>query len=69
MLPEDSELGSSALGRTTGSDEPTTEDGIDLGGDNADATSDGGPDLAEGMEPALKDAATAQAWADGESAG
>jgi hypothetical protein len=70
MLPEDPELGSSVLGRTTGSDEPTTEDGVDLdGGDNADATSDGGPDLPEGVEPALKDAATAQVWADGESAG
>ena len=70
MLAEDPELGSSVLGRTTGSDEPTTEDGIDMdGGDNADAISDGGPDLPEGVEPALKDAATAQAWADGESAG
>jgi hypothetical protein len=69
MLPEDPELGSSVLGRTTGSDEPTTEDGIDLeGGDNADATSDGGPDLPEGVEPDLKDAATSQPWADGESA-
>jgi len=70
MLTEDPELGSAVLGRTTGSDEPTTEDGIDLGGgDNADATSDGGPDLPEGAEPALKDAATAQVWASGESAG
>jgi hypothetical protein len=69
MLPEDPELGSSVLGRTTGSDEPTTEDGIDLeGGDDADATSDGGPDLPEGVEPDLKDAATSQPWADGESA-
>ncbi len=70
MLPEDPELGSSVLGRTTGSDEPATEDGIDLsGGDNADATSDGGPELPEGVEPDLKDAATAQPWADVESAG
>jgi hypothetical protein len=69
LLPEDPELGSSVLGRTTGSDEPATEDGIDLdGGDNADATSDGGPDLPEGVEPALKDAGTAQSWAGGESA-
>jgi hypothetical protein len=69
MLSEDPELGSSVLGRTTGSDEPTTEDGIDPGGgDNADATSDGGPDLPEGAEPALKDAATAQARPDAESA-
>jgi hypothetical protein len=70
MLPEDPELGSAVLGRTTGSDEPTTEDGIDpAGGDNADATSDGGPDLPEGVEPDLKDAATAQPWADAEPAG
>jgi hypothetical protein len=65
MLAEDPELGSAVLGRTTGSDEPTTEDGIDpAGGDNADATSDGGPDLPEGAEPHLKDAATAQSRAD-----
>jgi hypothetical protein len=70
MLSEDPELGSAVLGRTTGSDEPATEDGIDLGGgDSADATSDGGPDLPEGVEPALKDAATAQVRAGGESAG
>jgi len=41
MLAEDPELGSSALGETTGSDEPATESGIDpTGGDEADATSD-----------------------------
>jgi hypothetical protein len=60
MLGEDPELGSSVLGVTTGSDEPATEDGIDrTGGDNADATSDGGADLPPGVEPDLKDAATA----------
>jgi len=70
MLSEDPELGSAVLGRTTGSDEPTTEDGIDpAGGDNADATSDGGPDLPEGIKPDLKDAATTQPWADKEPAG
>ena len=70
MLPEDPELGSAVLGRTTGSDEPTTDDGIDpAGGDNADATSDGGPDLPEGVEPDLKDAATAQPRADTEPTG
>ena len=43
LLADDPELGSSVLGVTTGSDEPATEDGIDLhGGDNADATTDGG---------------------------
>jgi hypothetical protein len=65
MLDEDPELGSAVLGETTGSDEPATDDGIDLaGGDSADATSDGGPDLPEGVEPDLKDAATTQAWTD-----
>jgi hypothetical protein len=69
MLSEDPELGSAVLGRTTGSDEPTTEDGIDpAGGDDADATSDGGPDLPEGVEPDLKDAAAAQTRADTGSA-
>ena len=34
----------SVFGQTTGSDEPATETGIDLSlGDNADATSHGGP--------------------------
>jgi hypothetical protein len=65
MLAEDPELGSSVLGVTTGSNEPATEDGIDPGGgDNADATSDGGPDLPQKAEPDLKDAATAAAQAD-----
>jgi hypothetical protein len=45
------------LGRTTGSDEPATEEGVDLGaGDDADATSDGHVELPEEGEPDLKDA-------------
>ena len=64
-LADDPELGSAVLGRTTGSEEPATEDGVDLdGGENADATADGGPDVRDGVEPALKDAATAQVRAD-----
>ncbi len=56
MLPEDPQLDSSALGQTTGSDEPATDSGIDLSaGDNADASTDGGPDLAEDAEPDVKD--------------
>ena len=57
MLDEDPELGSAALGRTTGSDEPATEGGIDLGaGDEADATTDGGNTAPpEGVEPDTKD--------------
>ena len=56
MLDEDPELGSEALGRTTGSDEPATEGGIDLSaGDDADATTDGGSEPPEGVEPDTKD--------------
>ena len=59
MLAEDPELGSSVLGRTTGSDEPATEEGIDLSaGDHADATTDGGPNVPEDAEPDLRDAAS-----------
>ncbi len=69
LLEDDPELGSSVLGRTTGSDEPTTEQGIDSsGGDKADATTDAGPDLPEGAEPDLKDIAAAKLRADVESA-
>jgi hypothetical protein len=65
LLGPDPELGSAVLGVTTGSEEPATEDGVDLaGGDNADATADGGPEVAEGTEPALKDIATAQLQAE-----
>jgi hypothetical protein len=61
LLPEDPELGSAALGTTTGSAEPATEEGIDPhAGDRADATSDGGPDVPADAEPDLKDASAAQ---------
>ena len=70
LLDDDPELGSAVLGKTTGSDEPTTEDGIDLGGgDSADATSDGGPEPQEGVEPDLRDVGAAKRQADVESAG
>ena len=60
----------SVLGETTGSDEPATEDGVDLsGGDNADATSDGGPEVPEDAEPAMRDAAAAQREAEKERSG
>ena len=59
MLAEDPDLGSVVLGQTTGSDEPATDDGIDRrAGDHADATTDGGPDVPEGVEPDLRDAAS-----------
>lgn len=61
MLGEDPELASEVLGETTGSEEPATRDGIDpSGGDAADATSDGGADVPENVEPDLKDAASAR---------
>ena len=70
MLEEDPELDSSVLGRTTGSDEPATESGIDpSGGDQADAVTDGGPDLPEGAEPDTKDIGLAPRRSDIESAG
>jgi hypothetical protein len=56
------ELGSgdeddAVLGRTTGSGEPATDEGVDLSaGDEADATSDGGVELSDDAEPDLKDA-------------
>lgn len=65
MLDEDPQLESSVLGRTTGSDEPATEDGIDLSaGDDADATADGGSDPPEGAEPDQKDIGAARTQAD-----
>jgi hypothetical protein len=70
MLAEDPELDSSVLGRTTGADEPATEEGIDPGaGDDADAVSDGGPDLPDDAEPDLKDIGAASRRDDAESAG
>jgi hypothetical protein len=56
MLEDDPELKSESLGRTTGDDTPTTEEGIDpAAGDDADATTDGGPKAPDGEEPDLKD--------------
>jgi hypothetical protein len=68
MLDDDPELGSSVLGATTDSDEPATKDGVDLrGGDQADATTDGGPEVPSGAEPDLKDAAAGARQVDRES--
>jgi hypothetical protein len=56
MLDEDPELDSSVLGRTTGSDEPATEEGVDLSaGDKSDAATDGGADVPDDAEPDMKD--------------
>jgi hypothetical protein len=68
LLADDPELGSAVLGRTTGSDEPATEEGIDpSGGDDADATTDGGSDPPEGHEPDLKDVGAARLKAEKDS--
>ncbi len=57
------------LGRTTGSDEPATEGGVDLSaGDQADATTDGGPEPAEGEEPDTKDVGAAPRKPDSDAA-
>ena len=57
---EDPDYSDAALGRTTGSDEPATDGGIDpAAGDRADATTDGGPELPEDAEPDTKDVAAA----------
>ena len=65
MLDEDPELESDVLGRTTGSDEPATEAGIDRSaGDRADATTDAGPDVPAEAEPDLKDVGAATRHAD-----
>ncbi len=52
MQDDDPELESEVLGRTTGSEEPATEEGVDLdAGDDADATADGGPDMEPERSP------------------
>jgi hypothetical protein len=67
MLDEDPELGSDVLGRTPDSQEPALK--IDpSGGDNADATRDGGADVPEGVEPDLKDATAGPRQSDVDSA-
>ncbi len=69
LLPDDPELGSSVLGGPARTDEPATEAGIDpRGGENADATSDGGPDVPDGVEPDLKDATSGPRQVDLDSA-
>jgi hypothetical protein len=60
MLADDPELGSEVLGKVVEGDEPATEGGIDpAGGDEADATTDGGTEAPEDAEPDLKDAPNA----------
>jgi hypothetical protein len=69
LLAEDRELGSEALGETTGSESAATDAGVDpAGGDEADATSDARPAPPEGEEPDLKDATAGPRQADTDSA-
>src|SRR3954447_7066137 len=57
---EETGYSDAALGRTTGSNEPATDGGIDpAAGDAADATTQGGPDLPEAGEGDTKDVAQA----------
>ena len=58
-LSSDDESG--PVGRRAESEEPATEEGVDLhAGDRADAVVDGGPEVPEGAEPDLKDIAAAE---------
>ena len=66
---DDPELSGAVLGQTTGSDEPATEEGVDLGGgDHADAIVDGGPVPTAAKEPDLRDAASGGRQVDKQSA-
>jgi hypothetical protein len=67
---DDPEYSDAALGRTTASNEPATDGGIDpAAGDRADATQDGGPEVPAGAEPDTKDVAAAAQRPDTGSAG
>ena len=58
-LSDDDDSG--PVGRRAASEEPATEEGVDPhAGDQADAVRDGGPEVPEGVEPDLKDAAATQ---------
>jgi hypothetical protein len=51
---------SGPVGRRAATQEPATEEGVDLGGgDDADAVTDGGPDVPDDAEPDLKDVSAA----------
>ena len=67
MLADAPGMSDDALGETTGSNEPATDDGIDpAAGDHADATTHGGAEPPECGEPDLKDVAAAARKADAE---
>ena len=65
IVPDDLSGDESPAGRVTGSKEPATAEGVDrAGGDQADATTDGGANPPAGEEPDLKDAAAGPRQAD-----
>ena len=67
IVPAEDRGADAVLGETTGSDEPATADGVDAGaGEEADATTDGGPDVPDDAEPDLKDVGAASTQPDGE---
>jgi hypothetical protein len=70
MLEDAPGMDDAALGRTTGSNEPATDGGIDpAAGDGADATTLGGPELPESGEVDTKDVAQAAIKRAGEGNG
>jgi hypothetical protein len=70
MLEDAPGMNDAALGRTTGSDEPATDGGIDpAAGDSADATTDGGPAVPESGEVDTKDVGQAAIKRAGEGNG
>jgi hypothetical protein len=70
MLEDAPGMDDAALGRTTGSNEPATDGGIDpAAGDGADATTDGGPALPESGDVDTKDVGQAAIKRAGEGNG
>ena len=68
-LADDPELSSGVLGAPASSEAPATEAGIDAsGGDQADATTHGGPESPAGGESDLKDVGSGPRQVDAESA-
>jgi hypothetical protein len=71
IVPDDlsSDDDAAFVGREAASDEPATEEGVDLSaGDNADATTQGGQNRPDGEEPDLRDAASGPRQVDIDSA-
>ncbi len=70
MLEDAPGMNDAALGRTTGSNAPATDGGIDpAAGDGADATTDGGPALPDSGEVDTKDVGQAAIKRAGEGNG